>query len=83
MQGSSPNESTAFCTLRALEDGGLAGKVASVGFDSSLKMTDAMAKGHILPSQDPIKMATKLEPKAMVDHLAGRPVDKRTTPAPR
>jgi ribose transport system substrate-binding protein len=73
-----PNESTAFGMLRALEDGGLAGKVAFVGFDSSPKMTDAMAKGHMDATvvQDPIKMGY-LAVKAMVDHLAGRPVDKR------
>jgi ribose transport system substrate-binding protein len=73
-----PNESTAFGMLRALEDGGLAGKVAFVGFDSSPKMTEAMAKGHMDATvvQDPIKMGY-LAVKAMVDHLAGRPVDKR------
>ena len=73
-----PNESTAFGMLRALEDDGFAGKVAFVGFDSSPKMTDAMAKGHMDATvvQDPIKMGY-LSVKAMVDHLAGRPVDKR------
>jgi ribose transport system substrate-binding protein len=73
-----PNESTAFGMLRALEDSGLAGKVAFVGFDSSPKMTEAMAKGHMDATvvQDPIKMGY-LSVKAMVDHLAGRPVDKR------
>jgi ribose transport system substrate-binding protein len=73
-----PNESTAFGMLRALEDGGLAGKVAFVGFDSSPKMTDAMAKGHMDATvvQDPIRMGY-LAVKAMADHLAGRPVDKR------
>jgi ribose transport system substrate-binding protein len=73
-----PNESTAFGMLRALEDGGLAGKVAFVGFDSSPKMTDAMAKGHMDATvvQDPIRMGY-LAVKAMADHLAGRLVDKR------
>jgi ribose transport system substrate-binding protein len=73
-----PNESTAFGMLRALEDDGFAGKVAFVGFDSSPKMTDAMAKGHLDATvvQDPIKMGY-LAVKAMVDHLAGRPVDKK------
>jgi ribose transport system substrate-binding protein len=73
-----PNESTAFGMLRALEDGGLAGKVAFVGFDSSPKMTEAMAKGHMDATvvQDPIKMGY-LAVRAMADHLAGRPVDKR------
>ena len=68
-----PNESTAFGMLRALEDGGLAGKVAFVGFDSSPKLVDALAKGHMDATvvQDPIKMGY-LAVKAMVDHLAGR-----------
>jgi ribose transport system substrate-binding protein len=73
-----PNESTAFGMLRALEDGGLAGKVRFIGFDSSPKLVEAIAKGHLDATvvQDPIKMGT-LAVKAMVDHLAGRPVDKR------
>jgi ribose transport system substrate-binding protein len=73
-----PNESTAFGMLRALEDGGFAGKVHFVGFDSSAKMVDAMAKGHMDATvvQDPIKMGY-LSVKTMVDHLQGKPVDKR------
>jgi ribose transport system substrate-binding protein len=73
-----PNESTAFGMLRALEDGGYAGKVAFIGFDSSPKMVDAIAKGHMDATvvQDPIKMGY-LAVKTMVDHLQGKPVDKR------
>jgi ribose transport system substrate-binding protein len=73
-----PNESTAFAMLRALEDSGFAGKVRFIGFDSSPKMVDAMAKGHMDATvvQDPIKMGY-LGVKAMVDHLQGKPVDKR------
>jgi ribose transport system substrate-binding protein len=73
-----PNESTAFGMLRALEDGGLAGKIRLVGFDSSPKMVDALAKGHIDATvvQDPINMGY-LAVKAMVDHLQGRPIEKR------
>jgi len=73
-----PNESTAFGMLRALEDDGLAGKVHFIGFDSSPKLVDAMAKGYLDATvvQDPIKMGY-LGVKAMVDRLAGRPVDKR------
>jgi ribose transport system substrate-binding protein len=73
-----PNESTAFGMLRALEENSLAGKVRFVGFDSSPKLVDAMAKGHLDATvvQDPIKMGY-LSVKAMIDHLAGRPVDKR------
>jgi ribose transport system substrate-binding protein len=73
-----PNESTAFGMLRALEDDGFAGKVAFVGFDSSSKLVDAMAKGHLDATvvQDPIKMGY-LAVKAMFEHLQGRPVEKR------
>jgi ribose transport system substrate-binding protein len=73
-----PNESTAFGMLRALEDGGYAGKVKFIGFDSSAKLVDAMAKGQMEATvvQDPIKMGY-LAVKAMVDHLQGKPVEKR------
>jgi ribose transport system substrate-binding protein len=73
-----PNESTAFGMLRALEDDGFAGKVAFVGFDSSPKLVDAMAKGHLDATvvQDPIKMGY-LAVKAMFEHLQGKPVEKR------
>jgi ribose transport system substrate-binding protein len=73
-----PNESTAFGMLRALEDDGFAGQVAFVGFDSSPKLVDAMAKGHLDATvvQDPIKMGY-LAVKAMCEHLQGKPVEKR------
>jgi len=73
-----PNESTAFGMLRALEDDGFAGKVHFVGFDSSPKLVEAIAKGHMDATvvQDPIKMGY-LAVKAMVEHLAGKPVEKR------
>jgi ribose transport system substrate-binding protein len=73
-----PNESTAFGMLRALEDSGLAGKVHFIGFDSSPKLVDAMAKGYLDATvvQDPIKMGY-LAVKAMVERLAGKPVEKR------
>jgi ribose transport system substrate-binding protein len=73
-----PNESTAFGMLRALEDDGFAGKVRFVGFDSSPKLVDAMATGHMDATvvQDPIKMGY-LAVKAMVEHLQGKPVDRR------
>jgi ribose transport system substrate-binding protein len=73
-----PNESTAFGMLRALEDGGFAGKVKFVGFDSSPKLVDAMAKGHLDATvvQDPINMGY-LAVKSMVEHLQGKPVPKR------
>ena len=73
-----PNESTAFGMLRALEDNGFAGKLVFVGFDSSPKLVDAMAKGHLDATvvQDPIKMGY-LGVKAMVEKLKGQPVEKR------
>ena len=73
-----PNESTAFGMLRALEDDGFAGKVAFVGFDSSPKLVDALKTGHMNATvvQDPIKMGY-LAVKALVDHLQGKPVEKR------
>jgi ribose transport system substrate-binding protein len=73
-----PNESTTFGMLRALEDNGFAGKVLFLGFDSSPKLVDAMAKGHLHATvvQDPIKMGY-LGVKVMVDRLHGRPVEKR------
>lgn len=55
-----PNEFTTFAMLRALQDGGLAGKVKFVGFDSSEMLVAAMKKGelHGLVLQDPIRMGT-------------------------
>jgi len=73
-----PNESTAFGMLRALIDGGLAGKVKFIGFDSSPKLVDAMAKGIMEATvvQDPINMGY-LSVKTMVEHLQGKPVARR------
>ncbi|MCH7558502.1 MAG: substrate-binding domain-containing protein [Planctomycetes bacterium] len=73
-----PNESTTFGMLRALEDGGLAGKVKYVGFDSSNRLVLAMRKGYIkgLVLQDPINMGY-LGVKMMVAHLRGEKVEKR------
>lgn len=53
-----PNESTTFGCLRALQDRGLAGKIILVGFDSSKKVIEAMGKGEIsgLVVQNPFKM---------------------------
>lgn len=70
-----PNESTTFGMLRALQDGGLAGKVRFVGFDSSTKLNFALSKGEIdgLVVQSPFKMGY-LGVKALVDHLRGKEV---------
>ncbi len=73
-----PNESTTFGMLRALEDGGFAGKVKFVGFDSSAKLVDAMAKGVLdgVVVQDPINMGY-MAIKTMVAHLRGQKVERR------
>lgn len=73
-----PNESTTFGMLRALKDGGMAGKVKFVGFDSSEKLIEALQKDEIhgLILQNPLKMGY-LGVKTMLDHLNGRPVEKR------
>jgi len=73
-----PNESTTFGMLRALEDSGLAGAVDFVGFDSSDRLVQAMRKGDIkgLVLQDPINMGYQ-GVKTIVAHIRGQPVDKR------
>lgn len=73
-----PNESSTFGALRALQDSGLAGKVKLVGFDSSVKLIQALRNHelHGLVLQDPMKMGY-LGVKVLVDYLEGRPVDKR------
>ncbi len=73
-----PNEPSVFGMLRALQDGGLAGKVHFVGFDSSSKLIEALRKGEIdaLVLQNPRRMGY-LGVKTMVQHLHGQAVDKR------
>ena len=73
-----PNESTTFAMLRALQDGGLAGQVRFVGFDSSDMLVAAMKKGelHGLVLQDPIRMGY-LGVKTMAAHLKGEKVSPR------
>jgi len=53
-----PNESSTFGCLRALEDHGLAGKVIHIGFDSSKKLIEALEARKIrgLVLQDPVGM---------------------------
>ncbi|MBN2211530.1 MAG: substrate-binding domain-containing protein [Sedimentisphaerales bacterium] len=72
-----PNESTTFGMLRALQDGGLAGKVRFVGFDSSEKLIEAMEKGEIdaLVLQDPFQMGY-LAVKTLTAHLRREAVEK-------
>ena len=73
-----PNESTTFGCLRALQDMGLAGKVIFVGFDSSEKLIQAMEKKEIhgLVIQDPFKMGYE-GVKIAVSCLKGEPYEKR------
>lgn len=53
-----PNESTTFGMLRALQDAGFAGKVKFVGFDSSAKLVEGLESGQIngLILQNPKEM---------------------------
>jgi ribose transport system substrate-binding protein len=73
-----PNESTTFGMLRALQDGGMAGKVTFIGFDSSEKLLAGLKAGHIqgLVLQDPVNMGY-LGVKTLVEHLNGKQVEKR------
>lgn len=73
-----PNESTTFGMLLALQKAGLAGKLKLCGFDASDKLVAALEKGEIeaLVLQDPFKIGY-LAVKTMVAHLRGTPVEKR------
>lgn len=73
-----PNESSTFGALRALQHFGLAGRVKLVGFDSSIKLIQALEKNEIqgLVLQDPMKMGY-LSVKVLVEHIQGRAVDRR------
>ncbi len=72
-----PNESSTFGTLRALQESGLAGKIVFVGFDSSPKLVQGLRDGHIqgLVIQNPAKMGY-LGVKTIVAHLRGEAVEK-------
>lgn len=73
-----PNESTTFGMLRALTDAGLAGDVRFVGFDTSEKLVQALADGHLdgLVLQNPFKMGEE-GVKTLLAHLDGADVPKR------
>ncbi|MEK7765952.1 MAG: substrate-binding domain-containing protein [bacterium] len=73
-----PNESTTFGMLRALQDGGLAGSVRFVGFDSSAKLVEGLRAGLLdgLVLQNPVKMGY-LGVKTMVAHLKHKKVPAR------
>jgi len=72
-----PNESSTFGMLRALQESGLAGKVKFVGFDSSPKLVQALRGGVLngLVLQNPMKMGY-LGVKTMVACLHGEAVPK-------
>ncbi len=72
-----PNESSTFGTLRALQQEGLAGKIAFVGFDSSPKLVQGLRDGQInaLILQNPVKIGY-LGVKQMVLHLRGQEIEK-------
>jgi ribose transport system substrate-binding protein len=72
-----PNESSTFGMLRALQETGLAGKIVFVGFDSSPKLIQGLRDGDLqgLVLQNPAKMGY-LGVKTIVAHLRGEPVDK-------
>jgi len=73
-----PNESTTFGCLRALQDHGLAGKVVHVGFDSSKKLIEALEKRELqgLVLQDPVRMGYD-SVRAAVAHLRREPHESR------
>ncbi len=73
-----PNESTTFGMLRALQDAGIAGSVTFIGFDSSPKLVEALEKGEIqgLILQNPFRMGYA-GVKTMVAHLNGEKVEKK------
>jgi ribose transport system substrate-binding protein len=77
-----PNESTTFGGLRALQDHGLAGRIVHVGFDSSEKLIEALAKGELagLVLQDPVAMGYR-SVKTAVAIVRGKPYAKTESTA--
>jgi ribose transport system substrate-binding protein len=73
-----PNESSTAGMLSALQDIGKAGKVQFVGFDNSQSFIDAMRADqlHGVVVQNPFNMGY-LGVKTIVDHLQGKPVEKK------
>jgi ribose transport system substrate-binding protein len=74
-----PNESTTFGMLLALEKAKLPKKIHFVGFDASEKLVQAVRGGSIdgLVLQDPFRMGY-LSVRAVVEHLRGQKVTART-----
>lgn len=73
-----PNESSTVGMLLALQDMGMIGNVAFVGFDASETLVNALRAGQLqgLIVQNPMRMGY-LGVRAMVDHLRDVPVEKR------
>lgn len=71
-------EPMTFGAWRALKSQGLVGKKAFIGFDSSDDLLKALRAGEIqaLVVQDPFRMGY-LAVETMVNHLDGKPVEKR------
>jgi ribose transport system substrate-binding protein len=76
------NETAVTGMLLALQDAGLAGKVAFVGFDGNPEFQQAVREGHLsaFVLQDPFRMGG-LAVETLVAHLQGRPVPKRVDTA--
>lgn len=72
-----PNESSTFGFLRALQDRGAAGKIIFVGFDSSEKLVEALEKRELLGLvlQNPFKMGY-LGVRTAAAYLRGQQVEK-------
>ncbi len=73
-----PNESTTFGMLLALDAAGRADRVKLVGFDASEKLIEALAQRKIqgLVLQNPLHMAD-LAVQTLLDGMAGKSVPKR------
>lgn len=77
-----PNESTTFGCLRALQDHGLAGRAVHIGFDASEKLVEALSRGEIsgLVLQDPFAMGER-SLRTAVAILRGEPYEKSVATA--
>jgi ribose transport system substrate-binding protein len=73
-----PNESTTFGMLLALDAAGRTGKLKFVGFDASAKLVEALGQGKLdgLVLQNPMHMG-ELAVDTLLDSLAGKAVQKR------
>ncbi len=72
-----PNESSTFGCLRALQDRELTGKIIFVGFDTSTKLVEALRNGEIqgLSLQHPFRMGY-ISVTTAVAALKGEPVEE-------